>query len=75
MALDHLSGPPPDAYEQMLEKARQHGAEGPFEDGATHEVGDLQGLFRSAWGFLSESQRKHVWVTFWENFDEEERPR
>tara|TARA_R110002110_G_scaffold3360_4_gene17121 strand:- start:638 stop:856 length:219 start_codon:yes stop_codon:yes gene_type:complete len=72
MDLDPSLALPVDACDQMLERARQHGEDGPFEDGATHEVGDLQGLFQEAWQFLSPSQRSHVWYSFWINFDDEE---
>lgn len=63
MSFDHMPLPT-DAYERMIEQARAHGAEGPFEDGATHEVGDLQGLLHATWAMLNERQRKNVFYGF-----------
>lgn len=71
MVLD-LPAPPPDALEQMLEMARRHGEDGPVEDGATHEVGDLQQLVQEMWGLLSEGERESVWARFMSNFDDED---
>lgn len=45
-----------DLYE-LFALARKHGEEGEVEDGATHEVGDLQELCEAMWNELTSAQR------------------
>lgn len=68
MAIDHMPDPPADAIDIILRRAEQHGD----EVSADHEIGDLQQLFREAWGFLNESQRKHVYYASKGLWDEDE---
>lgn len=49
-----------DELHRLFEMARKHGEEGEFEDGATHEVGDLQDLCRAMWELLTVEQRRSV---------------
>ncbi len=44
----------------ILEHAEQHGAESEVEDGATHEVGDLQDALSIAWELLDPAGRKEL---------------
>jgi hypothetical protein len=50
-----------DQLNAMLARARRHGEEGPVEDGATHEVGDLQQILGLAWARLDAAGRAHVY--------------
>jgi hypothetical protein len=53
----------------LLELARKHGADGLFEDGAAHEVGDLQGMLRDAWILLTPEQRSGIFRTWAEELE------
>lgn len=44
----------------LLDNARQHGEDSDFEDGATHEVGDLQELVERLWEMLDPYERYEV---------------
>lgn len=46
---------------RLLLAARTHGQEsGELEDGATHEVGDLQDILTKCWTVLNDGQRACV---------------
>lgn len=47
-----------DELHDLWDLAREHGESGDFEDGATHEVGDLQDLSR--WDFLTPEEKAAV---------------
>ncbi len=49
-----------DPLDDLLARARRHGEEGPFEEGATHEVGDLQQILALAWEQLDDAQKAFV---------------
>jgi len=45
-------------FYDVLEAARHHGEDGDTDDGATHEVGDLQEFATELWSMLTEEQRR-----------------
>lgn len=53
--------------EQLMELARAHGEQSPVEDGATHEVGDLQMIARAAWRRLTPQQREEAYAEVSDN--------
>ncbi len=51
-------------FDAIIDSAQAHGEAGEFEDGATHEVGDLQEAFRFAWDLLTVEQQRKVYEEF-----------
>ncbi len=48
---------------ELFALARVHGEEGEVDEGATHEVGDLQGLCEAMWRLLTPGQRQALMET------------
>jgi hypothetical protein len=46
--------------DEILDAFRRHGEDGELEEGATHEVGDLQDFCTALWKKLTKTQRKEV---------------
>ena len=46
--------------EELLQNARLHGENGEVEDGATHEVGNLQELVHALWELVDPYERYEV---------------